>query len=398
MNSQNKKRSAYSLHNKVELLRGGYEYFRSLEELILNANQSIQLQVYIFEEDQTGNHIADLLIAAAARGVAVQVLLDGYASAGLSAQFKKKIKEKGIKLRFFEPILKSKNFYFGRRLHHKIVVVDGSKALVGGINISDRYNDMPGQTAWLDWAVKIEGQAAYELHKICNSFYAKKEIDKIILDEDKLINALDLTSSTPIKICRNDWVMNKNEISASYMKMLKNAESSVIMMSSYFIPGNFFKKNITKALNRGVNIKVIVAGPSDVGISKYAEKYLYRWAIRHGIELYEYKHNILHGKIAMADESFVTVGSYNINDISALASVELNIDVEDRDFAILTGKILKQIIEKDCERVKPMQVLRNYSMAERILHWISYEIFRLIFTLFTFYFKKTRKRKKNTEE
>jgi cardiolipin synthase len=395
MNSQNKKKSAYSLHNKIKLLRGGYEYFNSLEELILNANQSIQLQVYIFEEDQTGNHIADLLIAAAERGIAIQVLLDGYASASLSTQFRKKMKEKGINLRFFEPILKSKNFYFGRRLHHKIVVVDGSKALVGGINISDRYNDMPGQTAWLDWAVLIEGEAAYELYKLCNSFYAKKETDKIILDEKKLMNELDLTSSTPIKISRNDWVMNKNEISASYMKMLKNADSSVIMMSSYFIPGNFFKKNIIKALNRGVNIKVIVAGPSDVGISKYAEKYLYRWAIRHGVELYEYKHNILHGKIAMSDNNFVTVGSYNINDISALASIELNIDSEDRNFAIQTGKILKQIIERDCERVKPMQVLRNYSMAERILHWISYEIFRLIFTLFTFYFKRRRKRKKN---
>ncbi len=395
MYSQNKKKSAYSLHNKIKLLRGGYEYFNSLEELILNANQSIQLQVYIFEEDQTGNHIADLLIAAAERGIAIQVLLDGYASASLSTQFRKKMKEKGINLRFFEPILKSKNFYFGRRLHHKIVVVDGSKALVGGINISDRYNDMPGQTAWLDWAVLIEGEAAYELYKLCNSFYAKKETDKIILDEKKLMNELDLTSSTPIKISRNDWVMNKNEISASYMKMLKNADSSVIMMSSYFIPGNFFKKNIIKALNRGVNIKVIVAGPSDVGISKYAEKYLYRWAIRHGVELYEYKHNILHGKIAISDNNFVTVGSYNINDISALASIELNIDSEDRNFAIQTGKILKQIIERDCERVKPMQVLRNYSMAERILHWISYEIFRLIFTLFTFYFKRRRKRKKN---
>ena len=244
MNSQNKKKSAYSLHNKIKLLRGGYEYFNSLEELILNANQSIQLQVYIFEEDQTGNHIADLLIAAAERGIAIQVLLDGYASASLSTQFRKKMKEKGINLRFFEPILKSKNFYFGRRLHHKIVVVDGSKALVGGINISDRYNDMPGQTAWLDWAVLIEGEAAYELYKLCNSFYAKKETDKIILDEKKLMNELDLTSSTPIKISRNDWVMNKNEISASYMKMLKNADSSVIMMSSYFIPGNFFIKEL----------------------------------------------------------------------------------------------------------------------------------------------------------
>jgi cardiolipin synthase len=164
------------------------------------------------------------------------------------------------------------------------------------------------------------------------------------------------------------------------------------MMSSYFIPGNFFKKNIINALNRGVNIKVIVAGPSDVGISKYAEKYLYRWAIRHGLELYEYKHNILHGKIAVADGKFVTIGSYNINDISALASIELNVDIEESQFAESTEKILKTIIENDCERVRPLEVLKNKSILEQILQWISYEIFRLVFTLFTFYFKRKRKK------
>lgn len=393
MHSNYKKKSAFSLHNKVNLIRGGAAYFNTLQNLIINAKQAIQLQVYIFEEDKTGRDIADLLIEASRRAIKVQILLDGYASNGLSKLFRKQMTESGIKLRFFEPILKSKNFYFGRRLHHKIVVVDGQKAMVGGINISDRYNDLPGQSAWLDWAILIEGEAAFELHQLCNFFYAKKEKDKINLNEKELMNQLDPSLNSPVRIRQNDWVMNKSEISASYMKMLRNAEHSVIMMSSYFIPGNFFKKNIIKALNRGVNIKVIVAGSSDIGISKYAEKYLYRWAIRHGLELYEYKHNILHGKIAVADGNFVTIGSYNINDISAIASIELNLDLEEVSFAASSEKTLKEIIEKDCERVKPIHVFKNYTLIERLLQWISYEIFRLVFTIFTFYFKRSRKRK-----
>ena len=392
MYSNNKKKSAFSLHNKVTLIRGGSAYFNCLENLIKEATRSIQLQVYIFEDDHTGNQVANLLMSASKAGIEVQVLLDGYASNGLSNVFRNKLKDAGIKLRFFEPILKSRNFYFGRRLHHKVLVIDGEKALVGGINVSDRYNDLPGQTAWLDWAILIEGEAAFDLHKLSNMFYAKKEKDKIFLNKNDIMKQLDPHFNCPVSIRRNDWVMNKSEISASYMKMLRNANNHIIMMSSYFIPGNFFKKNIINALNRGVNIKVIVAGPSDVGISKYAEKYLYRWAIRHGLELYEYKHNILHGKIAVADGNFVTVGSYNINDISALASIELNVDIEERQFAESTERILKTIIENDCERVRPLEVLKNKSILEQILQWISYEIFRLVFTLFTFYFKRNRKK------
>ena len=162
-------------------------------------------------------------------------------------------------------------------------------------------------------------------------------------------------------------------------------------MSSYFIPGAFFKHSIIKALSRGINIKLILAGISDVGIAKYAEKYLYRWAIRHGIEVYEYKRNILHGKIAVSDNKFVTVGSYNINDISALASIELNVDIENKEFASGVNKTLMNIIENECERVNPLKEIKSFSLLENIIHWLSYELFRIIFTLFTFYFRKNRR-------
>jgi cardiolipin synthase len=263
--------------------------------------------------------------------------------------------------------------------------------LVGGINISDRYNDIPGQSAWLDWAIYIEGESAYELYKICDRFYTKNSEEKITLVKEPIMKAINLKKNTPVRIRRNDWVMNKNEISASYMNMFKQAEQTIIIMSSYFIPGAFFKRNIIKALGRGINIKLILAGISDVGIAKYAEKYLYRWAIRHGIEIYEYKRNILHGKIAVSDNKFVTVGSYNINDISALASIELNLDIENKEFASAVSQTLTDIINNDCERVSPLKEIKSFSVLEQLTHWISYELFRMIFTLFTFYFRKNRR-------
>lgn len=390
MSSAAKIKTIFTLHNKAELIRGGKAYFSTLHDMIDNAKRTIQLQVYIFEEDETGMAVASRLIKAANRGVQVQVLLDGYASRGLSGSFKNMLRENGIRLRFFEPILKGWNYYFGRRLHHKVVVCDGMFALVGGINISDRYNDTPGSTAWLDWAIKVEGEASYELYKLCNQYYAQKPEDRLALTRQEIIKNLNVNFHCPIRIRRNDWVMGRNQISASYMEMFRDASSEIIIMSSYFIPSAFFRNNIIKALKRGVKIKLILAGISDVGIAKHAERYLYRWAVRHGIELYEYNHNILHGKIAVADGKMVTIGSYNINDISALASIELNLDVEDAAFSTIVNQQLMNIIKNDCRRISPISVIRTYRRSERVLQWAAYETVRLLFNLFTFYFTKKR--------
>jgi len=393
MSSATKIKTAFTFYNKAELIRGGRSYFSTLHDMIDNATKSIQIQVYIFEEDDTGKEVASRLIKAANRGVKVQVLLDGYASKGLSNGFKNSMRETGIQLRFFEPIFKRGNYYFGRRLHHKIVVCDGILSLIGGINISDRYNDMPGAPAWLDWAIKVEGEVSFELFKLCNQCFSKKPEDWLVLVKQEIMNALDTNLHCPIRIRRNDWVMGRNEISASYMEMFRNARHEIIIMSSYFIPSPFFRKNIIKALKKGVKIKLILAGISDVGIAKHAERYLYRWALRHGIEIHEYNHNVLHGKIAVADGKIVTIGSYNINDISALVSIELNLDVQEIAFSGVVHEQLMKIIDNDCNRISPISIIRSYRLSERILQWICYETVRLLFNLFTFYLTKKRNAK-----
>jgi cardiolipin synthase len=391
MSSARKVKSSYSFHNKPTLIKGGEPYFKVLFQLIEKAELSIQLQVYIFDEDDTGKAVAEKLIEARKRNVDVQVLLDGYASRSLSKEFKDILRNAGIQLRFFNPIFKSENFYFGRRLHHKILVCDGLYALVGGINISNRYNDMPEDPAWLDWAILVEGDIAYELHKLCNLFYSKWNKKVVHLDKLLILPKLNTSLHCPMRIRRNDWVMNLNQISASYMEMLKNAQREIIIMSSYFIPSDFIRASMTLAIKRGVNIKLILASTSDIGIAKYAEKYLYAWALRQGINIYEYKTNVLHGKIAVSDDRTVTIGSYNINDISALASIELNIDVEENNFASNVKDQLNRIIENDCIKIDQKQFNASQNIFEMFLQWSAYRIFRIVFKLFTFYFTKQRR-------
>jgi cardiolipin synthase len=378
----------YNIHNKVSLVRGGEEYFSALKDIIRHAERSIHLQTYIFEEDETGEDIARELINASSRGVLVYILLDGYASRKLSDSFIRRFKDAGIHFRFFEPVLRSNSFYFGRRLHHKVLVADAKFALVAGVNISNKYNDLPGAPAWLDWAIKVEGEAATELYKICVGLWVKfpAEVKKIISNE--MMPAIDTTLNCAVRVRRNDWVTRKNEISRSYLEMFNKANNEIIIMSSYFLPGRVFRKNLRMALKRGVQIKLILAGASDIWVSKQAERYMYRWLFRNGIEIYEYPHNILHGKIAVADAEWVTGGSYNVNNISAYASIELNLDIQNNSFAKQVNSTLKGIIQKDCVQVTENDYIVAYNIFERFLQYLSYETVRLIFFLFTFYFRQ----------
>ncbi|MFM9911684.1 MAG: phospholipase D-like domain-containing protein [Chitinophagaceae bacterium] len=385
-----KKPSAYLTKNKVKLIRGGEEYFELMLQLINEATTSIHLQVYIISDDQTGQQVADALRAAAKRNVLVYLLADGYASQSLPQKFINELEAAGINFRFFEPFFKSKNYYFGRRLHHKVFVADAKFGLVGGVNIANRYNDMPGEKAWLDVALFMEGEIVIELCVLCwktwKNFPTKMSITPC--EEYKINNEFNFNEKTLLRIRRNDWVRHKNEISATYIEMFRTARSQITILCSYFLPGKLIRRLLLSAANRGVKIKVITAGQSDIMISKYAERWMYDWLLRNKIELFEYQPTILHAKIAVCDGEWLTIGSYNINNISAYASIELNIDVRNANFANDTDRLLENIIKTECIQITKGKHLSNKSVLKQFVRWSSYQFIRGVFFLLTFYFKR----------
>lgn len=379
----------YTTRNRVKLVRGGKAYFDCLLTTIESARQSIHLQTYIYNDDETGELVASALKAAVKRNVEVYLLADGYASRSMSSSFINDLREAGIHFRFFDPIFKSKYFYFGRRLHHKVMVVDGSYALVGGINISNRYNDMPGKPAWLDFALYIEGEAAMQLCLLCwkswNNFSLGKDITPCEKMEPRF--TFQLHEACNVSLQRNDWVRRKNEISTTYVNMIRHAQSHIIILCSYFLPGSMIRKQLSYAANRGVSIKLITAGIADIRMAKYAERHMYDWMLKNNIELYEYQPGILHGKIAVCDNQWVTIGSYNINNISAYASIELNMNVRHVEFAKNVEKTLQQIIDSDCIRITKEWQGRTKNKYTQLIQWLSHELIRFTLFVFTFYFK-----------
>ncbi|MBU6157958.1 MAG: phospholipase [Bacteroidetes bacterium] len=384
--------AVYSSFNQVTLLRGGSPYFERLLTMINEAKEVIHLQVYIYDEDETGSQVSHALCEAAMRGVKVYLFLDGYSSKNLSSNFRKRMKENGIKIRWFQPLLKSKYFYFGRRLHHKVVVVDGKQALVGGINISNRYNDFPDAPAWLDWAIWVQGETAFALEKNCIQYWNKSRLGlgKTIRQPQRHYN----NNHHPIcyvRTRRNDWVAGKVEITRSYLEMMHRAQDEIIIMSSYFLPGSIIRNALAKAAKRGVKITLIISGISDVVLAKAAEKYWYPWIMRNQIRIFEYHRHILHGKISVYDRKWVTAGSYNVNNISAYASIELNLDVLNESFGNSTHEALYKIISEECKEITPQEFTRKTHKLALFWYWLNFEIYRLTLYLFTFYFKQKEK-------
>ncbi len=388
--------AGYTHHNNVRLVHGGADYFGSLVQLIDQAKNVIHLQTYIFDGDETGQLISAALLRAAARKIQIYILLDGYASQHLPREMIAAWKAAGIHFRWFWPLFKSQHFYLGRRLHHKVVAVDASVGMAGGINISDRYNDIGGQPAWLDRALLVEGQAALKLHGVCRDMWAKAywRIDR----PDRDNNFAFLPGITPAEEClvrirRNDWVQGKNQISRSYVEMFRQARSHVTVLSAYFMPGSILRKQMAQAAARGVRIRIIVGAVSDVKIARLAEQYMYRWLFTNRIEVYEYQGAVLHGKMAAYDGIWMTNGSYNVNRISAYASVELNMDVRNNEFAARAEADLEEIIQNHCDRIDPENYFRHRNWLQRARQWMGFTTVRLIFFLFTFYFKQDKESK-----
>lgn len=380
----------FSRRNIASIVKGGASFFTQLKTLIDNAGHSIHLQTYIFTADATGLEVAEHLMAAARRGVAVYLMADGYASRALPKNFIQQLAEAGVHFRFFEPLFRGPDFYFGRRLHHKIIVVDERYALVSGSNIADRYNDLPGQRSWYDMALLVEGDAVLELYDICFKIWERDTTKRNLLRKKllDLFNYISAEDAVGVRVLQNDWVRRKLEIYFAYHKLFKRARKSITIVCSYFLPGLSLRNRLSKAVKRGVEVRVVLANTSDVALTKHAERYLYKWMIRNGIKVYEYLPSVLHAKVAVVDDEFLNLGSYNLNDLSAKASVELNLLVKDAELAQEMRVEIDDIIANHCVAIDAKNFSLRLFSFRQLYQFFCYHTLRFMLTIGTFYFKQ----------
>jgi cardiolipin synthase A/B len=363
----------------VELVHSGEDYFSRLRQLISSAQSEIHLQTYIFENDATGLEIASALKEAANRKVKIYILLDGYGSSKLPNYFFEDLIQVGIHIRLFSPWYSNKVIYIGRRLHHKVLVVDGKTTIIGGINIADKYRGSPAKLPWLDYALQIKSTAIAEpLQQLCKNYYVKNHR----VTRKPIQAAFKEAQETSVKILLNDWVKQSTEISKAYINALRKADTEVIMVASYFLPGKNLRNAMSNAAKRGVQVKIILSGVSDLPLVMRATQYLYSSLLEQGITLFEWKKSVLHGKLLVADAKWATIGSFNLNHLSSYRSIEMNAAIDSPEFSEKLHHHLLKVIEQSEQITFDILHKRN-GIWVRFKNWLAYRLIRLVSILIT---------------
>jgi len=370
-------RHYYKSGHSVSLLRSGDQYFAECIKIIDHAKQFIHFQTYIVDDDDTGRRFTDALVRAAQRGVRVYFLLDAFGGGSFSKELITKVESAGVLFRKFSPGLITKGFQLSLRLHHKVLLVDGEIAIIGGMNVADRYHGTDSFKEWLDFAILMKGPEC--LHTL---LMLKRLWNKAFLSRRERSNEIIHTPSfypdnVRVKVMSNNWYRNKIEILKSYRSALKHSQHHMIIFASYFLPGRNERKLLRIASRRGVDIKIVLSAVSDARIFKRATNFLYDFILRNNIKIYEYLPSNLHAKVASVDGKWSTIGSYNMNHLSDYGSVETNVNVFDERFSGKFESLLLEIIDNDCRQVTFEEYRRRKTFFFQLTDWFSYQMIRI---------------------
>ena len=368
--------------NRVTLLHNGAEYFPELEKAIENSASEIFLEAYIFENDGTGRRIAEALKHAAQRGVTVHLLLDGFGSKSLSHDMLAGMTQAGIQVLLFRPEVLSFKFRRQRlrRMHRKLVVIDGRIAFVGGINIIDDMHTPKQVPPRFDYAVKIEGPLLRVFRAAARDLWARvtwTHLRREWRHTKGLRVAFQPCGEQRAALVTRDNLRHRRDIEQAYLNAIAGAKQEIIIANAYFLPGRNFRRALVNAAARGVRVILVLQGRVEYVLLHYASRALYGYFLDAGVEIYEYHKSFMHAKVAVMDSYWATVGSSNIDPFSMLLGREANVVVEDRGFAQQLRQSLMQAIARGATQVV-RERWKNQPLAQRILIWISYGAARFL--------------------
>ncbi|MBI5067314.1 MAG: cardiolipin synthase B [Deltaproteobacteria bacterium] len=325
----------------VVLLDGGAQAYPRMLEAIARARRSIRLQVYGFAATGVGARFVEAICAAARRGVAVRVLLDGWGSARGGREVAATLRAAGCEARIYHRLLAALLGRFGRN-HRKLLLVDEEVAFLGGINIGDENLTEGARQGWADLAVEIRGPQCRRLGQLL-----RQE------PPGAIASALRLWLCGP----GGGWRLRRR-----YLHAFAGARVRIQVAHGYFLPDAGVVRALTAAVRRGVAVTLLLAGQSDVPFARAATRSLHRKLLAAGLRIHEWQGSVLHAKVATIDGRSLLVGSFNLDPFS-LANMETLVEVDD-------GQVVAQAeawIQEHCTRSREMTALEAGSWLRRWL-------------------------------
>jgi len=349
--------STWTTGNQLDLLENGEEFFPRLIAGITAARRRVLLETFILLDDDVGHLLADALVSAARRGVEVGITVDGFGSADLPDAYIQRLTDAGVIVRMFSPgrrILGQRTNLF-RRLHRKLVAIDGQTAFVGGINLCADHLVKASPLAKQDYAVEVRGPAA-------------QDIEAFMLDAvDTCRRARRHAVAPPPRpgnaapgaalLVTRDNDRHRNDIEQHYVKAIRAAKREVIIANAYFLPGYRLLQAICHAARRGVDVRLILQGRPDMVWVKRTVDMLYAHLQEAGVQIFEYCERPIHGKVALVDD-WATVGSSNLDPLSLSLNLEANLMIQDDAFVAALRQNLTTLMRDTCSAVPAVPASR----------------------------------------
>ncbi|MBN3760281.1 cardiolipin synthase ClsB [Burkholderia sp. Ac-20365] len=392
-------RARFCSGNSVRLFKSGETYFAALIERIDAAKSEVALETYIFCDDASGRPVSDALIRAASRGVHVRVITDGVGTERLPMF--NDWQAAGVEHRIYNPHI------FGRfgfsRTHRKLAVVDDEFGYCGGINVVDDFDQNGTRLPYARWdfAVELEGPVVADVQEAFDVQWERIRIGHRPAlvpppvggatpqaATDRFVRVRRSTRQGDMRamaepcvafVARDNFV-NRRAIEKAYLTAIGQARSEVLLANPYFMPGRKLRRALIYAAQRGIDVRLVI-GRKEFAMLDYAVPFLYRTLLKAGVKIAEYERTMLHGKVAVVDSNWGTVGSSNLDALSLMLNNEANVvlvlhpEIDQLRNSILAAFDESRRIDEKHYEARPA--------GERALNWIAYNTYRIAMKLLT---------------
>ena len=345
---------------------------------IAEAKQQVLLEMYWFGSDRIGRRFAAALSGARRRGVEVFVIYDAIGSLEADRGQFERLMDAGVRVHEFNPAMPWRKRFrvdaLSRRDHRKILVVDGAVGFTGGINLADPWLDVSeGGSGFRDDMVRVEGPAVRGLIDCFRRTWTA--VGERPMAELPTQSTQSSPGNQRVQVLGEAYHRNRREIVGAYLRHMRGAKRSVWLANSYFVPDRVIQRALIRASRRGVDVRVLVPGLSDVPIVRMASRAMYPRLMKAGVRIFELQQNVLHSKTAVVDGSWSTIGTFNMDYRSLKSNLEVNLAVDDHRF----GAIMEQSFLADLEDSTEvtMEEFERRSLSERALENFAYRLRKL---------------------
>ena len=359
--------------NSVHLLTTGHDKFEDLFAAVRDAKSFIHLEYFNFRNDSIAGLLFHLLAQKVAEGVEVRALYDAFGNASNNQPIKSymhdSINALGIKLVKFDPIRFPWVNHIIPRDHRKIVIIDGRIAYTGGMNVADYYIDgIPEIGDWHDMHMRIEGPVVNELHEIFRHMWYKST-GEYLPDAKYFPLGVPQPENQRLAIIDRHKGVTPDAIRDLFVEMLNTAQHKVLLINPYFVPTHRVRKALKRAIDRGVDVQILLSAKSDIPLTPEASHYVGNNLAKRGAKVYLFHGGFHHTKIMMVDDRYCTVGSSNMDARSLRCDYEVNTVI----FSQKTTKELTDLFNEQLKSSTPMQ--KGYwgtrSVGKKFQGWLG---------------------------